>query len=287
MRLLTPLAMLALLWILTVPVRAENGNPLMEGPMASFYAQKWDESILGFESVLERDEQNTLAMAFLLDAYYKKRDINGIINKIEQKAVSGGDSPILQSHLGMAYFLRGRIMPNVLEEALSEFKQALKDDPTQAIGHTGMGLVYFQKRMMPRAKGYFIKALRLNPHDVMAMEQLGNILLVDEKKPEDALQLFQRIIAELPTYPDGYYYVGSSYYDLQQYDQAVAHLHKAVELDPNGVTMGFDSMCLLGDTYLKLGRNQEALVAYEQGRKVHPDSQYLEIKIKKAKEGLK
>ncbi len=273
-----------LLATLLRPAAAENGNPAMEGPMASFFAQKWDDAITGFEAVLDQDPQNTMAMAFYLDSYFHKRDINGVINKIEQRAVSGGDSPVLQAHLGMAYFLRGRLMPNVLEEALSEFKQALKDDPNQAMAHCGMGLVYFQKRMMPRAKGYFIKALRLNPHDTMAMEQLGNILLVDEKKAGDALQLFQRINAELPTYPDGYYYTGSSYFDLQNYDQAIAHLIKALELDPNGITMGYDSACLLGDCYMKVNRYPEAIAAYEQAKKIHPDSQYVAIKIKKAKE---
>jgi tetratricopeptide (TPR) repeat protein len=270
---------------LLIPARADNANPSMEGPIASFYGQKWDDSITGFEAILAQDPQNTMAMAFYLDAYFHKRDINGVINKIEQKAVSGGDSPVLQAHLGMAYFLRGRIMPNVLEEALSEFKQALKDDPNQPMAHCGMGLVYFQKRMMPRAKGYFIKALRLNPHDTMAMEQLGNILLVDEKKPEDALQLFQRINAELPNYPDGFYYTGSAYYDLGQFDQAVANLLKALELDPSGITMGYDSACLLGDTYMKLSRFQEAITAYEAAGKIQPDSQYVKIKIKKAKQG--
>ncbi len=274
--------MLALL----IPARADqNANPSMEGPVGAFFAQKWDDAITGFEAILAQDPQNTMAMAFYLDAYFHKRDINGVINKIEQQAVSGGDSPVLQSHLGMAYFLRGRIMPNVLEEALSEFKQALKDDPNQPMAHCGMGLVYFQKRMMPRAKGYFIKALRLNPHDTMAMEQLGNILLVDEKKPEDALQLFQRINAELPNYPDGYYYTGSSYFDLGQYDQAVANLLKALELDPAGITMGYDSACLLGDCYMKLNRFPEAITAYEAAKKIQPDSQYAAIKIKKAKQG--
>lgn len=274
-----------LIMALLMPARADNANPNMEGPIASFFAQKWDDAITGFEAILAQDPQNTMAMAFYLDAYFHKRDINGVINKIEQQAVSGGDSPVMQAHLGMAYFLRGRIMPNVLEEALSEFKQALKDDPNQPMAHCGMGLVYFQKRMMPRAKGYFIKTLRLNPHDTMAMEQLGNILLVDEKKPEDALQLFQRINAELPNYPDGWYYTGSSYFDLGQYDQAVANLLKALELDPSGITMGYDSACLLGDSYMKLNRFQEALTAYEAAKKIQPDSQYVAIKIKKAKAG--
>lgn len=281
---------LALLAPQALPAAAQEGSdsadsPAMQQGLTLFYAGKWDEAIAQFDQVLEQDSQNTLALAYVLHAYYKKRDINGIINQIEQKAVSRGEDPKMQAQLGMAYFLRGMIMPNVLDEALTEFKNAIKEDPQLSMPYTGIGLVYFQKRMMPRAKGYFIRALRLNPHDVMAMDRLGNILLVDEKKPAEAVQLFERIIAELPLYPDGYYFMGSALYDMKKYEDAIPYLKRCAELDPNGFTQGFDAATLLGDTYLVLNRNQEAIVTFEAARKIHPDSKYIEMKLKKAREG--
>ena len=278
--------LVALLVPAALPASAEEGganSPAMEQGLTAFYAGKWDEAIPAFEQVLEQDPQNTLALSYILHAYYKKRDINGVINQIEQKAVARGEDPQMQAQLGMAYFLRGMIMPNVLDEALTEFKAAMKDNPDLAMPYTGTGLVYFQKRMMPRAKGYFIRALRLNPHDVMAMDRLGNILLVDEQKPQEAMQLFERILAELPLYPDGYYFMGSALFDMKKFEEAIPYLKRCAELDPNGFTQGFDAATLLGDTYLQLGRNQEALVAFEAARKIHPDSKYVEMKIKKAK----
>ena len=277
---------LALLAPATLPAFAQEAgadSPAMQQGLQLFYAGKWDEAIPQFEQVLDQDPNNTLALSYILHAYYKKRDINGIINQIEQKAVARGEDPQAQAQLGMAYFLRGMIMPNVLDEALTEFKGAIKEDPQLPMAYTGIGLVYFQKRMMPRAKGYFIRALRLNPHDVMAMDRLGNILLVDEQKPQEALQLFERIVAELPTYPDGYYFMGSSLFDLKKYEEAIPYLKRCTELDPNGFTQGFDAATLLGDTYIQLGRNQEAIVALEAAKKIHPDSKYVEMKLKKAR----
>ncbi|HXE71517.1 MAG TPA: tetratricopeptide repeat protein [Candidatus Nitrosotenuis sp.] len=272
-------AILVVPWA-AAPAGAEgSAGGAMDQGLSLFYQGNWDGAVAAFDQVLQEDPQNTLALAYILDAYYRKRDINGIISQIEQKAVSSGEDPVMQAHLGMAYFMRGLIMPNVLEEALTEFKQALKDDERCAMAYTGMGLVYFQKRMMPRAKGYFIRALRLNPHDIMALDRLGNIMLVDEKKPEDALQLFQRIVAELPSYPDGYYFMGSALYDLQRYDEAVPYLQRCVEMDPGGYTQGYDAMNLLGDTLGKLGRHEEAVKAYEMALKLRPESQYPRIKI--------
>ena len=277
---------LALTLALFAPAHAEESgadSPAMQQGLASFYAGKWTEASAQFNQVLEQDPQNTLALAYILHAHYKMQDINRIISEIEQKSVARGEDPQMQAQLGMAYFLRGMIMPNVLDEALTEFKAALQGDPQLAMPYTGIGLVYFQKRMMPRAKGYFIRALRLNPHDIMAMDRLGNILLVDEQKPQEAKQLFDRIVAELPSYPDGYYFVGSALFDLKKFEEALPYLKRCLELDPNGFTQGFDAATLLGDTYLHLGRSQEALEAFEAARKIHPDSKYVEMKIKKAK----
>lgn len=274
-----------LVWAAPMPAFAQAYSPELERAMASFYQQNYDEAIAGFEQVLQRDPQNSLAMAYMLHSYYKKRDINAVINKIEQRAVGRGEDPVALAQLGMAYFLRGMIMPAQLDEALTEFKTAIKDDPNLAMAYTGMGMVYFQKRMMPRAKGYFIRALRINPHDIMALDMLGNIMLVDEKKPEDALQLYQRAVAELPTYPDGHYYIGSSLFDLGRYEEAVPYLLKARELDPHGLTKGFDAATLLGDSYLKASRKAEAIDAFEVALKMQPDSKYVAYKLKEARKG--
>lgn len=255
----------------------------MELGMQTFYEEKWDEAIAHLDKTVQKEPQNTLAMAYLLHSYYRKRDITTIVNRIEQEAVAKGSDPVAQAQLGMAYFLKGLVMPNVLDESLSEFKQAAKDDGKCSLAYTGMGMVYFQKRMMPRAKGYFVRALRLNPHDVMALDRLGNILLVDDKKPDEALTLYQRIVEELPTYPDGHYFVGSALYDLKRYDEAVAPLVRARELDPKGITQGFDAATLVGDCYMKLNRFSEAIAAFEVAKKMKPESQYVQVRLEKAR----
>jgi tetratricopeptide (TPR) repeat protein len=258
-------------------------QPDLEQGMVSFYQEKFDDAIPLLDKAVRQDPQNTLAMAYLLHSYYRKRDITTIVNKIEQEAVAKGSDPIAQAQLGMAYFLKGLVMPNVMEESLTEFKNAAKDDSKCSLAYTGMGMVYFQKRMMPRAKGYFVRALRINPHDVMALDRLGNILLVDDKKPDEALQLYQRIVEELPTYPDGHYFVGSALYDLKRYEEAVGPLMKCRDLDPKGITQGFDAAALIGDCYMKMNRFAEAITAFEAAKKMKPESQYVQVRLEKAR----
>lgn len=268
--------------LLAVPALAQAYSPELEQGMQAFYNEDWDASQAHFEDALKKNPQDSLAMAYMLHAAYKKKEINEIINRIEQKAVSRGEDPTALAHLGMGYFLRGMIIPNQMDESVTEFKQAIKDDPNVSMAYTGLGMVYFQKRMMPRAKGYFVRALRINPHDIMAMELLANIYLVDEKKPEDARQLFERITAELPTYPDGHYYMGSSLFDLGQADAAIPYLLRARDLDPKGLTKGFDAASLLGDALMKENRVAEAIQAYEKALSIRPDSQYVDTRLKQA-----
>lgn len=268
------------LLLLSLPSWAQGE---LEQGMASFYQEKYDEAIPVLDAAVRKQPQNTLAMAYLLHSYYKKRDITTIVTRIEQEAVAKGNDAVAQAQLGMAYFLKGLVMPNVLDEALTEFKNAAKDDSKCSLAYTGMGMVYFQKRMMPRAKGYFVRALRINPSDVMALDRLGNILLVDDKKPDEALQLYERIVVELPTYPDGHYFVGSALYDLKRYEEAIDPLIRARDLDPKGLTQGFDAAALLGDCYMKLNRFSEAVVAFEAAKKIKPDSQYVQVRMEKAR----
>lgn len=279
-RLWVTIGLLLALW---VPALAQDAD--MDAGMAAFYAEKWDEAIPAFDAVLKRDPQNSLAMGYLLHVYFKKKDFTSVINKYEQAAVNNGNDASAQAQLGMAYFLKGLIMQPALDEALTEFKNALKDDPRCAMAYTGTGMVYFQKRMMPRAKGYFVRALKINPHDVMALDRLGNIMLVDEKKPEDALQLYERIVVELPAYPDGHYFVGSAMFDLKRYNEAIPYLQRCLELDPKGLTQGFDAARLLGDTYMKLSQMADAERVFTDLLKRYPEDQYVKIKLDQIKKG--
>jgi tetratricopeptide (TPR) repeat protein len=269
--------------LLAGPALAQAHSPELEAGMKAFYADDLEMAMVQFEECLKKRPQDSLAMAYLLDVSYKKKEVNEVINRIEQRAVARGEDPTALAHLGLAYFLRGMIEPDYLDEAITELKQAVNDDPQLSIGYTGLGMIYFQKRMMPRAKGYFVRSLRVNRHDIMAMELLGNILLVDEKKPEDARQLFANIVAELPSYPDGHYYMGSALFDLGKLDESIPYLTRCRELDPKGMTKGFDAASLLGDVLMKENRMQEAIEAYEKALAIRPESQYIEVRLKQAK----
>ena len=70
----------------------------MAGALQAFYAGQWDESIAQFESILAQEPQNTLAMAYILDAYYRKKDVDGIVSQIETETAANRFSASVFAH---------------------------------------------------------------------------------------------------------------------------------------------------------------------------------------------
>ncbi|MFH1453438.1 MAG: tetratricopeptide repeat protein [Armatimonadota bacterium] len=269
----------AAIYMLSPGASASN----MDEGIQLFYQRDWNAAAQKFEASLVENPYDNLAVLYVLDCYEKEKNLSAISNKFEQEVMAKPDDALAISNLGMAYFARSLINSSFEVEAIEQFKKALKLDPKLGSAYTGLGLVYYQKRMIPRAKAYFYKAFQLNPNDVVAAEFIGNILLVDDKKPDEALIYFQKIAELVPNYPDAYYYIGSSFYDLGQYNESISYLSKCSELDPLGVTQGYYSPQLIGDIYLKEKNYPAAVSAFEQALKINPQNSYAKYKLEKAK----
>jgi arylsulfatase A-like enzyme/Tfp pilus assembly protein PilF len=74
-------------------------------------------------------------------------------------------------------------------------------------------------------------------------------LRIEEGKETTAIPLLERVVAEDPLIPHAQYFLGVAYKEIRQYDKAILHLNKAIQLVP-------DSM---------MGQYEMALALYEQG----------------------
>ena len=112
------------------------------------------------------------------------------------------------------------------EEAVKEYRLAIKLKPDEAELYRSLGLLYFLDNTLDEAQEAFAKALDLDP---------GNAR--------------------------GLYFMGRLFVTKQQPDEAVPFLEAALRLDPNLV----EARPNLGKAYLRLGRFQEAAVQLEKG----------------------
>ena len=74
-------------------------------------------------------------------------------------------------------------------------------------------------------------------------------LRIEEGKETTAIPLLERVVAEDPLIPHAQYFLGVAYKEIRQYDKAILHLNKAIQLVP-------DSM---------MGQYEMALALYEEG----------------------
>lgn len=257
-------------------------NPFDEG-LQLYYQKRFKESMGFFKEALEKDPLDTMAVSFYLSASYRSDQLIQTVNELEKQSLENEDNPAYRSYVGIGYFTRGLIDSSMMDEARSIFKEILAENPDLSIANTGMGMVYYQKRLIPRAKGYFIKAQRINPNDLMALEKLGEILMVDDKKPEEALKFFNRIIEMSPNYSDGYFYAASAYQRLGNIEEAVELFKKCMEIDPLGVLQGYNAPVRLGDIYLKQEEWEEAEKYYKLALAISPDNLYAQTQLEKAK----
>jgi tetratricopeptide (TPR) repeat protein len=262
----------------SAPPAAESAStsPDFQNAMQAFYQQDWPKAIQTFSGIVEKDPNDTMSWFFLFDSYIKRNDLRSILYQLEQKAMqTDNKNAQALAQLGIGYVARYMKEPQtaILDEAQKTLEKALEIEKTNPVAHTGLGLVYYLRRMMPRAKGNFLEAIRANPNDLMALERIGEITMVDEKRPQEANQLFQELVSKAPQYPDGYWYVGSSYFDMGEYDKCVQFMKKVIELDPNGVTQGYRAPMLMGKAFLKLKDYPSAKEAFLLELKINPNSE--------------
>ncbi len=80
-------------------------------------------------------------------------------------------------------------------------------------------------------------------------------------RPEEAVNLYQKALAKRPAWPEGWFYLGASEYQLQQFGQASTAFERAVKLAPqNGPAAAF-----LGLSEYQSGDYSASLGHLEQG----------------------
>jgi serine/threonine-protein kinase len=212
------------------------------------------------------------------------------------------DPEAYQAYLKGRYYWNRRTAEN-LKKAIEQFKSATDRDPNYALAFVGLGDCYAvlneyagtpTSETLPQARAYAERALAI---DGQLAEPHATLGFVNDNSWQygEAEKEFKRAIELNPNYPTTYHWysillknVGrndeaaamikraqeldplssviavnvSRMYHLQNnYDASIENSLKIIELDPN-FAPAYDYLAL---SYLKLGRNAEAIAAAEKG----------------------
>jgi tetratricopeptide (TPR) repeat protein len=277
-------ALIAVIITAALPGFAQQSavNPFEEG-LGLYYQKRFDESMESFLEAMEKNPRDTMAVSFYLAAGHKAGKLVSAVNMLESKSIAQGDTDLGKAQVGIGYVSRGMLDQSLLQEAMTVLREVLSKDPDLSIANSGMGMVYYHRRLMPRAKGFFVKALQSNPNDLMALELLGEILMVDEKNPKDALNFFNKIIELSPNYSDAYFGAASAYQRLGDKENAIRYFQKCMEIDKLGVLKGYFAPLRIGDIYLEDQKWEKAEEYYKAALVINPANPQAKTMLERAR----
>ncbi|MBI5676376.1 MAG: tetratricopeptide repeat protein [Nitrospirae bacterium] len=164
------------------------------------------------------------------------------------------------NNLGNAY-LKGRI-----DEAINEYKTALRLNPDYAEAYSNLGSAYFIQSRIDEAINAYRAVLTLNPNIPEAHNNLGNAYAT-QGRIEEAINEYQTAIRINTDDVKAYYNLGNAYLAKGRIDEAINEYRTALKLNPDYANAHIN----LGIAYIRQGRIDDAINEYRVALKLNPD----------------
>ncbi len=196
----------------------------------------------------------------------------------ERNAIAAQPTENTEAH---QLYLKGRYLWNRrtgenLKKALAYFEQAAEKDPHYALAYSGMAdsctlmPIYSAgtpQEYNPRARAAAQKAVELDDSLAEAHTSLAYVFYVDFEYAQSVKE-FEHAISLNPNYAMAHHWYGTLLLSaLGRFDQAIAELKRALELEPVLPIIGVS----LGATYRQARRYDEAIAQLRDSVEMHPE----------------
>ncbi len=154
-------------------------------------------------------------------------------------------------------------------DALAEYREALKIRRNIAKPHHGIGLVYQAQGKQSQAINEYKAAVKIDPDYIFAYNSMG-IAYIKTKRYNDAVPVLKKAVQTYENFADAHANLGEAHYGLKQYPTAIESLEMAIALNekhPRAHTT-------LGLTYEATGNTTKAIEEYEKAIQIAPDNDY-------------
>ncbi|CAD5208006.1 unnamed protein product [Bursaphelenchus xylophilus] len=190
------------------------------------------------------------------------------LQKHHEAAVEAFERAIqMDSRFGYAYSLLGHelIDLNKLNRALEAFKQAQIHSPNDYRALYGEGLVHFKNEKLEFSLAVFKKAVKINPRNVILLCQLA-IVEHSLKRNAEAMEHLRRALEIDPNSIASRYHKARILFDQAQYKEAEKELNELKNLSPDEAHVFF----LLGRVHRRLGDQHRAMLNFSWATEIDP-----------------
>jgi Tfp pilus assembly protein PilF len=171
------------------------------------------------------------------------------------------DNSRAHNNLGFVLSDRGRI-----DEAITNYRQALKLDPNNAEAHVNLGCDLATQGRLDEAMAHYHQALRLGLNSADVHNNMGNVFCRVGRFSE-AIAQYEKALRLRPDYPDAHNNLGIALAAVGRMSEAIAQYEKALRLRPDYP----DTHNNLGNALCRLGRFSEAIPHFQEALRLQPD----------------
>ena len=160
------------------------------------------------------------------------------------------------------------------DNAIGEYKQALKLNPNNVQAHRKMGfLLYNVKGKVQEGMAHLKRALELDPDNAFVNHDIGMALL-HQKKFEQAIEHLSQALRRMPQGVDKQYNafdmnynLGRALFYIGEFKQSEVYFSEALHLDPGNAGLQYELATVLASQ----GKNDEALSHYSRAVSLKPE----------------
>ena len=160
----------------------------------------------------------------------------------------------------------GHAIRRDVEDAIKDYRLALKSRPGEAELHEALGELYLDNHSDEEAQAELEKAVSLDPSRAKALYLLGR-LYVTNRENEKAVPYLKRALRLQPNLNEANGLLGTAYVRLGQFAEAIPSLQKAAPLDHFG-----NVHYQLSLAYRKLGQTELAQKALARSQELRRNS---------------
>lgn len=221
------------------------------------------------KSIFAFDRQTSAALANYIMAgiYERQGDIDQAVQEYKKALKVESKNAAIHLALAAAYSKKKNITL-----AIEETSRAVSCDPEAVEPHAILALLYFsQEKLEEAGKEYEMaleNAVKLNPKDTGVLKSLG-ILYLQKKDLAAAEKAFKAIIEISNTDYDAHFYLANTLEEQKKRDAAVKELKIVLELNPEY----HQALNYLGYLYVEENRNlEEAEKLIKKALELEPDN---------------
>jgi protein O-mannosyl-transferase len=167
---------------------------------------------------------------------------------------------IAHNNLGLLLYGQGR-----LEEAIAQYREALRIDPDLAGPCCNLGNAFLQEGRPEEAIAQYREALRIDPAFVEAHNNLG-LALFRQGRTEGAIAQYRACLQLQPAYVDALNGLGLAFFQQGRTGEAIVEYREALRIDAADANVHGN----LGDALLQQGRPEGAIAQYREALRLNP-----------------